>query len=133
MANRTITIDKQEYEIPSQFASDLSAFLTMAWSNLGEPDDLFTENGKKLMKVIIASWQDVYPVESYNWLEMRKEYKSNEMSISQQVKQQTGRSLASVPSYIFLMMKKFYKNKHDRKFFTNLVKEFPMFMMCNKY
>jgi len=42
------------------------------------------------------------------WLEQRKNYKASELSISQQVKRQTGRSLASYPYPIYQMMKKVF-------------------------
>jgi hypothetical protein len=133
MDNKTFTIGSTEYEVPPEVAIKLSAYLAKVYFDLGKPIDLFTDSGRKLMHVIIASWQDLYPRESAEWLAMREDYKKSELSIHEQVKQRTGRSLASVPGYIFMMIKGFYRNKLDRKFYKNLVKEFPMFQMCNKY
>jgi len=133
MPPKTIKLDKQEYEIPNETAHQLSVYLTGAWWQLGQPKSFFSESGKKLMKVIIASWQDVFEEDSRKWLKEREDYKKSELSITDQVKLHTGRSLASIPEYIFVLMKKFFTaDKFNREFFKKLVKEFPIFQMCNK-
>lgn len=131
--DRVITINNQEYEIPTEQAIEIINSLIYAWVKLGKPQDLFSESGKKLMTVILATWEDTYPQEYRNWKIKRDEYQSAELDIHTQVKQETGRSLASVPYYIYILIKKFFPNQElNREFYINLAREWPIFRFANK-
>jgi hypothetical protein len=120
-------------EIPSTSVV-ASHWLVDVWLKLGKPDSPLSESGQKMTKVIIAVWEDLYPQDSKEWYEMRKEYQLNELSIPQQVQRQTGRSLASYPYPIFLMMKKIFPNfkLNKRGNVIKLLSLFPLFRFCNR-
>lgn len=124
----------KDYEEIPVTAVAASKWLVNIWERLGKPETPFTESGQKLMNVIIIVWQELYPKEAKEWLEARKEYKTNELSISTQVSQHTGRSLASYPFQIFMMMKKLFPTfkPGERENCMKMVSIWPMFLMANK-
>ena len=111
-----------------------SKWLVDVWQQLGKPQDPLTPSGEKLMNVIIAVWQDLYPLEAKLWFAERLNYQKAELSITQQVHGHTGRSLASYPYPIYQMMKKLFPdfNRGERKNVLRLVRKFPMFRWANK-
>lgn len=127
-------INLDEYEIIPQSANIASKIITDMWIRLGRPKDPFSESGAKLLDLIIAIWQDMEPYESYKWFEDRKEYKNNEMSITSQVHNKTGRSLASYPYMVFQLMKAVFPDIKlaDRQTVIKLVTKWPMFQMANR-
>lgn len=131
---RSINIDGGTYDIPTEQATAVTNAIVFAWDQLGKPDDPFSEAGKKLMNVIIATWEDTYPDLASKWYEDRDEYQRSEMTTKEQVYQKTGRSLASYPMYIFTIMKKVFPNVKlsDRDTSMKMVKHYPMFRMANK-
>jgi len=120
-------------EIPKE-AVLASKWLTDLWVKLGRPQTPFTPSGAKLMNVIIAVWEDTYPIQVKAWTDERATYKKEELLITEQVHRQTGRSLASYPMPIFRMMKKVFPNFKvgERKNTIRLVRKWPMFRFCQK-
>jgi hypothetical protein len=131
---RSIKLDGETYDIPTQQAQVISKTIAEMWERLGRPETPLSESGEKLMKIIIATWEDTFPIESNDWYEARKEYKLNEFDIKTQVHRQTGRSLASYPSYIYNVMKRVFPQfkLSDRENVMKLVKKYPIFQMANK-
>lgn len=131
---KTVQIDGVEYEEVRPEAVLASKVVSDMWVRLGRPQDPFTESGKKLMDIIIAVWEDCYPIDRNEWYSARDIYKKEEMSIRDQVKQQTGRSLASYPYPIFAMMKAVFKkfDPAERNNCIKMVKLWPMFQFANK-
>ena len=131
---RSIAINGEDYDISTRQGGMIVNSLMYAWEKLGKPDTPLSESGQKLMTVIIATWEDTYPDESKRWYAMRQDYQENEMSIKQQVKQNTGRSLASYPSYIYMIMKRMFPKFKlgKRENVLKLIKRYPMFRMANK-
>lgn len=129
-----ITINGETYDEIPKAALLASKWLTDAWEYLGKPETPFTESGKKLMNLITAIWEDLYPQDAKEWYEARAEHQKNELSISEQVHRHTGRSLASYPMPIFRMMKKIFPTFKlgERKNTMSVVKEWGMFRMANK-
>lgn len=132
--NDIVEIGGEEYEVLPDVVNEALIAIMLTWDKLGRPKTVFSESGEKLMQVIIATWQDLYPKESRDWLQARLEYKRDEKSISQQVSSHSGRSLASIPLYIHKIMKAVFKEDTnlDRKYYIKLVKDFPIFQMANK-
>lgn len=129
----TINVDGTEYKIPEKFKYQLIAYLMQAWSQLGKPKTVFSDSGDKMMQVLIASYEDLFPEDARERKKEISEHKQVEMSISDQVKKHTGRSLASVPLYFDKMMKVFFKeDKKDRAYYLKLVRKYPMFKMVNR-
>lgn len=131
---REITIDGQEYEIATKQGSGVVNAIIQSWEKLGKPDTPLSDAGEKLMKVIIATWEDTYPMESDQWYADRRDYKNAELTISEQVHQNTGRSLASYPYYIYIIMKKVFPEFKlaERETVLKFVKKYPMFLMANR-
>lgn len=131
MSATPITIGEQTYEIPTKQAAAISKIISDVWEKLGRPETPLSESGEKLMKIIIATWEDTYPTESREWYEMRREYQNEESDIHTQIKGETGGSLASYPYYIYLVMKRVFPNirLHEKEFCKKLVRKYPMFRM----
>ena len=131
--NVDIEIDGEQYYIPGKTAIDAANLLTYAWDEAGKPDTLFSDGGDKIMTVLVSMWQDLYPEESKQWMEDRKEYQDNELESSEQIRKETGRSLASVPMFFHTTLKALFKDEEmDREYYKKLVKKYPMFRMTNK-
>lgn len=129
------TLNLQQYEEINMNAYGASAFLTMSWERLGKPaDPISTENGRKLMEIIIHVWAKELTREYVEWKEIRDEYQKHELSIKEQVKEGTGRSLASYPMFVYQIMKKLFPtfDPIERKNCIKLVKLFPIFRFVNK-
>ena len=133
-APREIKINGEVYSTIAPEAIQVSKWLVDIWIKLGKPQTPFTESGAKMMDVIIASWEDLYPVDSQIWYNERKDHLKAELSITEQVHKHTGRSLASFPYPIFRMMKVVFKNFKvaERKNCIKMVGKWKMFKMVNK-
>lgn len=130
----TREIDWREYEQISASANAGSAFLTMMWEQLGKPKDpISTQAGRKMMEVIINVWARELTQEYIEWKSIRSDYQDNELSTKQQVKQHTGRSLASYPMFVYQILKKMFPDYKisDRDNNIKMVKHFPIFRFCN--
>lgn len=129
-----IKIGNEEYDEIPPSAVAASKMLVDVCVRLGYPETPLTPSGEKLMNVIIAIWEDLYPLEAKIWYDDRKEYQDNEMSITEQVRKGTGRSLASFPYPVYQMMTKVFPNYklEAREDYLTFVKKFPMFRMANK-
>lgn len=127
-------LNLKEYEEVPKEAVQASGAITFAWDRLGRPKTPFTKSGAKLMDVIIAVWQDCYPVDAKIWFEERQWYKNAEKRISEQVAQRTGRSLASYPLPVYQIMKRVFKgfDPAERKNAMRMCKKWPIFQMANK-
>lgn len=127
-------IDLKEYQvIPADKATAVKVLVDM-WERLGKPDSPLTTNGEKLMNVAIATWEDLFPHESSEWIKMRADYQDNELSISEQVSKGTGRSLASYPMYIYRIMEALFPKfkSADRENAMLMARKWPIFRMANK-
>lgn len=131
---RQLKIGEDIYEIPTEHAAAITEHLVYAYGKLGKPEDPLSESGKKMMDVILATWEDTYPFEYYEWKSIRDEYKDNELDIHDQVKQGTGRNLAAYPMYVLQVMKRIFPNWDPikRENCMALVREYPIFRMCNR-
>lgn len=131
---KTFQLNGEEYEQVTKQGQVLSGALVYAWMKLGKPQDPLSESGKKLVNIIIAAYEDTFPREWYDWLEERKEYQVNEKTIKEQVHENTGRSLASYPMFIYKLLKTLFPTTDfgNREFILKFIKEFPMFRMANR-
>jgi len=126
--------DKDKYQVVPPQQNAVSKVLSEMWITLGKPATPLTKSGQKMMEIIIATWEDLFPKESKEWLKDRADYKKAEKSISEQVKKRTGRSLASYPFYIYQVMKTLFPNfdPTERRNCFKMVKKWPMFQFANK-
>lgn len=131
---RVFKIGDEEFEEIPREASAGARIVSDMWKLLGRPKDPLSASGEKLMKIIIAVWEDLWPLQAAQWHEERKEYQNAELSISEQVHRQTGRSLASYPLPVYQIMKKVFPgfDASERKNCMKMVKRYPIFRMANK-
>ena len=131
MDNQALNLD--DYDVISSEAVGVSKVLPEVYKQLGYPKSPMSSSGERMMEVLVSAWQDLYPVDARAWFEERKKYQETEMSISQQVSKQTGRSLASYPLPLYKMMKLFFPTFKfsDRKTVIKFVKKYPMFRFAN--
>lgn len=131
---KTISVNGEQYEEIPAVANAASKVIADMHIRLGRPTDPFSESGQKMMDIIIAVWQDLYPRDAYQWLEDRKDYQKNEMTISEQSRKRTGRSLASYPYPIYQLMQKVFKgfDPVKRENCLKMVKLWPIFRFANK-
>lgn len=130
----SVKVNNEEYDVIPDPAVQASKIIADTWVKLGRPQTPFTESGKKMMDVIIAVWEDLYPVDRETYYAQRKEYQGAEMTTQEQVRKQTGRSLGSFPYPIYMMMKKVFRgfDAAERKNMIKIVKLWPIFRMANR-
>lgn len=131
---RKIEVNGVEYQSAHPSAMQASAILVEAWKRLGKPTDPFSTSGKKLVDVIIAIWEDLYPLDAKMWYAERENYQKSELSIKEQVAKQTGRSLASYPLPVFQMITATFKgfDPAERNNCMKMVSVWPQFRFANK-
>ena len=133
-SDKVLKVNGEEFEEVSPTAQITSKWLVDAWEHLGRPETPLSESGEKMMAVLIAVWEELYPEEAKEWHASRSNYKKNELSIPEQIRKHTGRSLASYPFFIFQAMRKIFPTfkPGDRVSCMKLVRRFPMFRLANK-
>lgn len=131
---KTIEIEGELYDVIPDVLNEAANYLMIAYKDLGQPTTVFSEAGEKMLKVIFATWQDIFPRESKQWIKNRERYKKSEKSIKEQVKEHTGRNLASIPLYVYKMMGKFFTDDEDqnRDYYLKLAAKFPEFRLANR-
>jgi len=125
-------LNSYEFEIPTNQAIAISGILAKSWSAFGKPDTVRSEGGKKLMTVIIAAWEDSFPVECEEWRIERNEELLNERSVSASIKA-GGHNVAAYPYWLYKMMTWGFPNERwaKRETVEFLVKNFPVFRTSN--
>lgn len=134
MPAKTIKLGEEEYSVIDPAAVQASKILVDSWIKLGKPTDPFSPSGKKIVNLIIAIWEDCFPIQRELWYGERKKYQESEMSIGEQVRKGTGRSLASFPVPVYHMLTKTFKgfDPAERKNCIKMVKEWPLFRFANR-
>lgn len=112
---------------------NVAEYLFNIWERSGMPDTPFSAAGKQVMEAIFDAWQVILPQEVIEWKRERDEYQANEMTIKQQVRKGTGRTLASYPPLVYTLIKKMFPNlKMDRTTHIKLAREYPMLKFANR-
>lgn len=129
-----IKIGGDVYEIPTKQANAISAAISYAFVATGCPDTPLSEQGRKVMDVIIATWEDTYPNLSKMWYEERGITRNEQLSTREQVHKRTGRNLASYPMYIYEVMRKLWPNfkSTQRENAIAMVRMYPMFSLVER-
>ncbi len=132
--SKTVKMGDVNYDIMPKAASAGSKIISDMYIRLGRPENPFTPSGEKLMNIIIAVWEDLYPKEAKVWYDERRDYKSAELTISEQVTRRTGRSLASYPFAIYQIMRTVFPTIEpaERATCMKMIARWPMFQMANK-
>lgn len=124
----------EEYEIVPPHYVVSSKMIIDLWEKLGKPQNPFSNSGRKVLDFIIEVWKELYPSDYENWLAIRSDYKKSELSIEEQVRKETGRSLASYPMFVYKVMKVVFPNfdPAERKNCMRMAKLYPIFRFANK-
>lgn len=124
--------DLSNYELPPKEAVMITEYFMRVWEKLGRPSDPLTRTGQAMVDAVILAYEKTYPNEWHQWLENRKEYQDNELTLHEQL--QTGRSLASYPVFIYNSLKRLFPNTDfsDRDFVFKFIKLYPAFRVCGK-
>lgn len=133
-------MDLPNYRIDSKidnktdnYANKVATALENKYELLGRPQDPFTEKGAELVSIIIDMWSGYFPQESAAWIEQRKLLLKFEKSASEQLKEQTGGQLASIPYFVDKMMRVFFPQYKSwkRADWQRFVRKFPAFRTTN--
>lgn len=134
LGNNSVSVNGDIYDVIPKEVNAATRAIEFSYNKVGRPTDPLSTAGKKVVAVMIAVWEDLYPEQSRSWFKVREEYKINEMSIKEQSRKKTGRSLASLPKPIYKMFQvlfpEFKLNNRDN--FIKLCKAFPIFQFVNR-
>jgi hypothetical protein len=111
-----------------------SRLIVDTYEGLGKPKDPFSDGGRKIVDLVIKVWQDLYPHEAKKWFKNKTEHLNAELTISEQVSQQTGRSLASYPFAVYQMLSRLFPDIKfgEKKTCVKMIRHWPMFKMVNR-
>lgn len=134
MRKKSVQIGDIVYEEVHPLAATASKVIVDLWKQLGRPANPFTTSGKKLMDAIIVVWEECYPKDAHEWYAARKQYQDAELTIQEQVKKHTGRSLASYPYAVFAMMNAVFAgfDPTQRENCIKMVAQWPQFRFANR-
>jgi hypothetical protein len=132
MSTQTFELNGEEYEIPTRQATAIAGLLARTWSQLGKPETVISESGKKLMTVVISAWEDSFPLEVDTWKNQRQEELLNERSLKESTKQ-GGMNTATYPYWLFQMMRWAFPKERWAKpeVVSYLLDNFPVFKTSN--
>ena len=130
--DKTISVNGVEYEIPTRQATAIASILARAFFTFGKPETVVSENGKKLMTVIIAAWEDSFPAESDTWYNQRRAELANQRSLHDSVVAGGSNSI-TYPYWLFQMMNWAFPNDRwaNKETVSYLWDNFPVFRSSN--
>jgi len=124
-------VNISDYEEVPELAIGGSKYAVDIWVRLGRPTTPFSVSGAKLVDALITMWQELYPAQAKDWYATRAEYQKAELDVQEQVRKETGGSLASYPLPLFQMMKKVFPTIKlgERETCKKMIRKWPMFRM----
>ena len=114
--------------------------ITITWldrlaTRLGNPPDLFTESGLKLMDAIIGVWEKHFPQEVADWKHDREIDLKTEKSLHYLATSNNsiGYNPVSYPPALFKLIKVMFPNMRlqEKKVWQKLIKIYPFFKTSN--
>lgn len=124
------------YEGPSEGELLTITFLDRLATKLGNPPDISTESGLKLMDAVIGTWQKHFPQEAKDWTHDRKMDLDNERSLSYLASNQSaGYNPVGYPPQLFKLIKTMFPNikLQNKKVFMKLIKIYPNLFKTSNY
>lgn len=122
-------LGNEEFEQIPTTAIAASKWLTDIYIKLGRPDDPLSEKGEHMMNAIVNVWEFLDPKSAKQRRASIQEYRDTELDVKEQVKQGTGRNVASLPTPVYHLMGKFFPQfkLDNRDNFMRLTKRYPYF------
>jgi hypothetical protein len=122
------------YETPTDEELITITWLDRVAERLGNPPDLDSETGWKLMDAIMGVWQKHFPQEVKDWTHDRQIDLDNEKSLSALAKDSSiGINIAGYPPTLFKLIKVMFPNMRmqEKKMLQKLTKKYPIFKTSN--
>lgn len=129
-----VQVGEDTYDVPTAARLLYAEYITRVWEKLGCPRTIYSDAGKKLVEALIYGWEKTYVQDAVARRIERAEYQANEMEIKDQVRKETGRSLASIPTMILFLMRRLFSEDmpFKREWHIYLVQHFDFFRYANK-
>lgn len=111
-------------------------FLDKLAGRLGNPSDIQTQAGLKLMDAIIGVWQKHFPQEAKDWIHDRKMDLDYEKPVSELIKDTSaGYNPAGYPRQLYNMIKVMFPNLklQNRAVFNKLIDLYPKLFKTSNY
>ena len=124
------------YEAPTDEELVTITFLDKLAKRLGNPPDINTEAGLKLMDGVIGVWQKHFPQEAADWLHDKKIDLENEKSLSYLASDKSvGYNPVGYPPVLFKLIKVMFPDLklQNKKVFTKLLKAYPGLFKTSNY
>jgi hypothetical protein len=124
------------YDAPSEEELLTITFLDRLANKLGNPPDLTTEAGLKLMDAVIGVWQKHFTQESKDWIHDRALDMANEKSLSYLASNKSaGYNPATYPPQLFKLIKTMFPDLklQNRKVFMKLIQIYPNLFKTSNY
>lgn len=124
------------YDAPNEQELITITFLDRLATKLGNPTDIESESGLKLMDAIIGAWQKHFPQEVADWIHDRKIDLDNEKSLRELVSDKSaGYNPATYPPMLFKLIKVMFPNLklQDKKVFQKLINIYPGLFKTSNY
>jgi hypothetical protein len=122
------------YEAPTDEELVAIHWLDKVATGLGNPPDIFTESGLKLMDAVIGFWEKHFSQEAKDWIHDRKIDLDNEKSLSYLASTKSiGYNPVSYPPTLFKLIKVMFPDMRlqDKKVWEKLIKIYPFFRTSN--
>ncbi|MCK9355138.1 MAG: hypothetical protein M0P59_13420 [Gallionella sp.] len=124
------------YDVPNDEELITIQFLDKLASRLGNPTDISTESGLKLMDAIIGAWQKHFAQEAADWTHDRKLDLANEKTLHELASTKSfGYNPASYPHYLFKLIKVMFPHLklQNKKVYMKLLRIYPNLFKTSNY
>lgn len=124
------------FEGPTEGELLTITFLDKLATKLGNPPDISTESGLKLMDAVIGTWQKHFPQEAKDWTHDRKMDLENEKSLSYLASDKSaGYNPVGYPPKLFALIKTMFPDikLQNKKVFMKLIKIYPDLFKTSNY
>lgn len=136
MIASTLQHDDVEYVSPTDEELISITFLDQLATKLGNPPDVSSESGLKLMDAVIGVWQKHCPQEVADWMHDQTLMKETEKSLQELNAENTGLyNPASYPPILFALIRAIFPGikLQAKEVWSILIKTYPGLFKSSKY
>jgi len=126
-------INNVAYDVASKEAAALTEGLIRTHEALGNPTDITTPSGWKMVDAIMGVWINFYPHEVRAWKKELEIQLGTERTVHDAVSSDGGYFPLSYPTRVFRMLTNFFPDAKlgEMEFLKQLVGRYPMLKMTN--
>lgn len=124
------------YEAPTELELLSIVFLDKLANKLGNPSDLDTESGLKLMDAVIGAWQKHFPQEAEDWIHDRRMDLENEKSLKYLASTESaGYNPVGYPPKLFQLIKTMFPGirLQNKQVYQKLIRIYPNLFKTSNY